>query len=87
MKLSELFWALEIQLSWDNNPPTCWSNLLKGYSVWRMSVHTKGDRKAAMKIFTSASPKVCRFCLMFLYTQGQYMRRHNGDMIGRASHS
>ena len=39
MSLGELTWALAILLPWDNNPLTCGSTLLKGYSVCRVLAH------------------------------------------------
>ena len=87
MSLGELTWALAIQLPWDNNPLTCGSTLLKGYRVCKVSVHSSDGRRTTMKKKKRSARKVYRFCLVFLYAQGQYMRRHHGDMVGRASHS
>ena len=40
MQLGELTWALEVQLLGENNPSTCGSTLLLGYSVHGLLVHT-----------------------------------------------
>ena len=53
MSLGELTWALTIQLPWDNNPLTCGSTLLKGYTVGRVLAHILESRGATMKMIAA----------------------------------